>query len=131
MDDKPSGRFVEDVLYDWAVTQRSETFAHSFILDTDCQEVMDLFIMKYHKKNVGDLRQVVMTPYLKDGEIYNPKLHYDLEWIQINLLLNGNKDIEEARIGKSDGDSFASKTRKNKKEKSGNLLFVAERSIYY
>ncbi|GBC02289.1 hypothetical protein RclHR1_04540013 [Rhizophagus clarus] len=43
MDDKPSGRFVEDVLYDWAVTQRSETFAHSFILDTDCQEVMDLF----------------------------------------------------------------------------------------
>ncbi|GBC02290.1 hypothetical protein RclHR1_04540014 [Rhizophagus clarus] len=39
------------------------------------------------------------------------------------------KDIEEARIGKSDGDSFASKTRKNKKEKSGNLLFSGKIDI--
>ncbi|CAG8534046.1 10434_t:CDS:2, partial [Ambispora leptoticha] len=177
-DDKwklPSGRFVEDVLYDW-------TLAHSFILDTDCQEVMDLFsseeketilntnkksfpavqddikkyAMKYYKifclikKNVGDLRQIVMEPYLKNGEIYNPKLHYDLVWIHlvfnkfvieweqgVNALADDNleawivshvwtfivdmalKDIEETRIGKSDGGSYASKMRKNKKRKIG------------
>ncbi|CAJ0826389.1 21943_t:CDS:10 [Entrophospora sp. SA101] len=179
MDDKwklPSGRFVEDVLYNWAVTQRSETLAHSFILDTDCQEVMDLFsleekeiimntdkksfsdvedgvkkyIMKYYKKNVGDLQKVLMTPYLKDGETYNPELHYDMEWIRlvfnkfvieweqgVNALAEDNleawlvshvwtfvidmalKDIEETRIGKSDGSSSASKIRKNKKRKIG------------
>ncbi|CAG8636665.1 14387_t:CDS:2, partial [Ambispora leptoticha] len=105
----PSGRFVEDVLYDWAVAHHSETLAHSFILDTDCQEVMDLFspeeketilntskksfpavqddikkyVMKYYKKNVSDLRQIVMEPYLKNMETYNPKLHYDLEWIHL------------------------------------------------
>ncbi|CAG8711137.1 10415_t:CDS:2, partial [Funneliformis mosseae] len=170
-DDKwklPSGRYVEDVLYDWAVTHRSETLAHSFILDTDCQEVMDLFnpeeketilntnkksfpgvqddikkyVMKYHKKNVSELRQIVMEPYLKDGEVYNPKLHYDLEWIHlvfnkfvieweqgVNALAEDNleawivshvwtfivdmalKDIEETKIGKSDGGSSASKMR--------------------
>ncbi|CAG8595081.1 9366_t:CDS:2, partial [Dentiscutata heterogama] len=102
-------KFVEDVLYDWAVTHRSETLAHSFILDTDCQEVMDLFspeeketilntnkksfpavqddikkyVMKYYKKNVDDLRETVMEPYLKNGETYNSKLHYDLEWIHL------------------------------------------------
>lgn len=38
---------------------------------------------KFPQKNVGDLRQIVMTTYLKDGEIYNPKLHYDLEWIRM------------------------------------------------
>ncbi|CAG8451269.1 15324_t:CDS:10 [Cetraspora pellucida] len=181
-DDKwklPSGRFVEDVLYDWAVTHRSETLAHSFILDTDCQEVMDLFspeeketilntnkkffpavqddikkyVMKYYKKNVDDLRETVMEPYLKNGETYNSKLHYDLEWIHlvfnkfvieweqgVNALAEDNleawivshvwtfivnmalKDIEETKIGKSDGGSFASKMRKNKKRKIGKSI---------
>ncbi|CAI2177335.1 11974_t:CDS:2, partial [Funneliformis geosporum] len=36
----------EDVLYNWIATQHSETLAHSFILDTDCQEVMDLFSLE-------------------------------------------------------------------------------------
>ncbi|CAG8709332.1 26634_t:CDS:10 [Dentiscutata erythropus] len=181
-DDKwklPSGRFVEDVLYDWAVTHCSETLAHSFILDTDCQEVMDLFspeeketilntnkksfpavqddikkyVMKYYKKNVDDLRETVMEPYLKNGETYNSKLHYDLEWIHlvfnkfvieweqgVNALAEDNleawivshvwtfivdmalKDIEETKIGKSDGGSFASKMRKNKKRKIGKSI---------
>ncbi|CAG8773444.1 33932_t:CDS:2, partial [Racocetra persica] len=170
-DDKwklPSGRFVEDVLYDWAVTHH-----------TDCQEVMDLFspeeketnlntnkksfpaiqddikkyVMKYYKKNVDDLRETVMEPYLKNGETYNSKLHYDLEWIHlvfnkfvieweqgVNALAEDNleawivshvwtfivdmalKDIEETKIGKSDGGSFASKMRKNKKRKIGKSI---------
>ncbi|CAI2177333.1 1221_t:CDS:2 [Funneliformis geosporum] len=84
-----------------------------------------------------------MTPYLKNGETYNPKLHYDKEWIYLvfnkfaiewkqgaNALAEDNleawivshvwtfvidmalKDIEETRIGKSDGSSSASKIRK-------------------
>ncbi|CAG8554028.1 17291_t:CDS:10 [Cetraspora pellucida] len=175
----PSDRYVEDVLYDWAVTHRSETLAHSFILDTDCQEIMDLFdleekeiimntnkksfpsvqddikknVMKYHKKNVSELRKIVMEPYLKDEEVYNPKLHYDLEWIHlvfnkfvieweqgVNALAEDNleawivshvwtfiidmalKDIEETKIGKSDGGSSASKMRKNKKRKVGKTI---------
>ncbi|CAG8702415.1 9040_t:CDS:2 [Funneliformis caledonium] len=144
----PSGRFVEDVLYDWTVTHHSETLAHSFILDTDCQEVMDLFspeeketILNTNKKsfpakNVSDLRQIVMEPYLENMETYNPKLHYDLEWIHlvfnkfvneweqgVNALADDNleawivshiwtfivdmalKDIEETKIGKSEGGS--------------------------
>ncbi|CAG8516455.1 12343_t:CDS:10 [Dentiscutata heterogama] len=183
-DDKwrlPSDRFVEDVLYDWAVTHRSETwiFYTHRIGHIECQEVMDLFnpeeketilntnkksfpgvqddikrnVMKYHKRNVSELRQIVMKPYLKDGEVYNPKSHYDLEWIHlvfnkfvieweqgVNALAEDNleawivshvwtfivdmalKDIEETKIGKSDGGSSASKMRKNKKRKVGKTV---------
>ncbi|CAG8520937.1 7909_t:CDS:2, partial [Racocetra persica] len=76
-DDKwklPSSRFVEDVLYDWAVTHHSETLAHSFILDTDCQKVMDLFsleenetILNTNKKSFpavqDDIKKYIMKYY--------------------------------------------------------------------
>ncbi|CAG8574909.1 10_t:CDS:2 [Funneliformis mosseae] len=107
MDDKwrlPSGRFVEDVLYNWAVTQRSETLAHSFILDTDCQEVIDLFsleekeiIMNTDKKSFSDV---------KDGvKKYIMKYHKILK----------KQELEN-------GSSSASKIRKNKKRKIGETV---------
>nr|CAG8567381.1 4264_t:CDS:2 [Entrophospora candida] len=130
-----SGIFAEDVLYNWAVTQRSETLAHSFILDTGCQKGMELFsleekeiitnidkktfsdvvddvkkyVMKYHKKNVGGVNALAednLEPWLVS--------HVWIFVIEVVL-----KDIEEIRIGKSDGGSSASKIRKNKKRKIG------------
>ncbi|CAG8545241.1 6239_t:CDS:2 [Acaulospora morrowiae] len=94
----------------------------------DCQEIMDLFsseereiianinkkpflgtqdnirkyVMEYHKENVSDLRKVVMTPYLKDGEAYNLKVHYDFEWIYLLFnKLNASKPSEENRFSVS------------------------------
>ncbi|CAH1758673.1 10513_t:CDS:2 [Entrophospora sp. SA101] len=123
MDDKWrlfSGIFAEDDLYNWAVTQRSETLAHSFILDTGCQKGIELFSLE-EKEIITNTDKKTFSDVVDDVKKYVMKYHkpwlVSHVWIfVIEVIL---KDIEEIRIGKSDGGSSASKIRKNKKRKIG------------
>nr|CAG8481774.1 12747_t:CDS:2 [Entrophospora candida] len=123
-----SGIFAEDALYNWAVTQRSETLAHSFILDTGCQKEKCWRSLKSSHDTIferwEDIKSRAALRSRMDSFSVNALAEDNLEpwlvshvWIfVIEVVL---KDIEEIRIGKSDGGSSASKIRKNKKRKIG------------
>ncbi|CAG8674246.1 11498_t:CDS:2, partial [Paraglomus brasilianum] len=74
-----------------------------------------------------------MEPYLKNMETYNPKLHYDLEWIHLvfnKFVIEWEQGMnaladDNWKHGLSEGSSYASKMRKNKKEKLENPLFIS------
>ncbi|CAG8700012.1 15055_t:CDS:2, partial [Cetraspora pellucida] len=75
-----SSRFVEDVLYDWAVAHHSEPLAHSFILDTDCQEVMDRFSLEEKGRKIDILlklcnnsREILASEVVRTGDIHDRK----------------------------------------------------------
>lgn len=56
----------------------------------------------YNKSTLQDIHSDIMRSYLKEGEVYDPSLHYDKEWVHgsIRTIVNlwENRDSPLARI---------------------------------
>ncbi|CAG8643711.1 149_t:CDS:2, partial [Scutellospora calospora] len=102
-----SGRIVEDILFEYSKDKVYEDLTHSFIINCNDEEVRSLFSMNewaeltkenqledfqmpdklvnfmsnYNKSILKDIRSDIMRSYFKEGEIYDPSLHYDKEWL--------------------------------------------------
>ncbi|CAG8600424.1 11578_t:CDS:10, partial [Acaulospora morrowiae] len=121
-----SGKIVEDVLFDFAKDMEHEHHAHSYIINYDDENVKALFtetewneltedriripavpceigeeLVRYgKKKTLSELRNSVLTSYLKDGAIYDINKHYNQEWIQMVLrtLVNLYENLDSSLI---------------------------------
>ncbi|CAG8736910.1 13592_t:CDS:10, partial [Acaulospora morrowiae] len=128
-----TGKIVEDVLFEFAKDMDCEHHSHSYIVDFDDENVKALFtdvewkeltkdrigvspvpcdiikeLMKYGNKTLEEIRTIVMTTYLKDGEKYNVHKHYDQEWIQMAMrtLCNLYENIDAPLIRNQYEDWF-------------------------
>ncbi|RUS26098.1 hypothetical protein BC938DRAFT_471240 [Jimgerdemannia flammicorona] len=69
----PSGKYVEDVLYEYAKNLAHESPIHSFIVDTSDATVMNLF-------SNGDQEHIVTFNVLPDPEIEDELMDYLLKY---------------------------------------------------
>jgi len=100
-----SGRKVEKVVYEFAKSQRGESYLHSFIINDMDVETKSLFspdewkeifeiidrpkldpcnaklLKKYTVNDVKELRSLLQESFLPNGEEYNKDIHFDLDFI--------------------------------------------------
>ncbi|POG62509.1 hypothetical protein GLOIN_2v611442 [Rhizophagus irregularis DAOM 181602=DAOM 197198] len=101
----PSGKFVEDILYEYTINLDHESYLHSFIIDTSDETIMNLFsepdqqhirecnipsepqvddnlldfLLRYRQNNPQDLRRVINIDI--DLSSYNPRRDYDYYYV--------------------------------------------------
>ncbi|CAI2197966.1 17774_t:CDS:2, partial [Funneliformis geosporum] len=127
------GKIVEDILFKFAKDLDFEHHAHSYIINCEDANIKSLFskteweeltvdrlgvppipqdiakeLSRYGTKTLGELRKVVMTPYLQDKVTYDVQQHCELEWIQmaVRTLVNLYENIDSPLVRNQYEDWF-------------------------
>ncbi|CAG8788380.1 7739_t:CDS:2, partial [Dentiscutata erythropus] len=113
-----SGRIVEDILFEYAkdkvyeddqevrslfsMDEWAEITKEDQLEDFQVPDELANFMNSYNKSTLQDIRSDIMRSYLKEGEVYDPSLHYDKEWLHgsIRTIVNlwENRDAPLARM---------------------------------